>query len=297
MRLPLTVLVGACCLLSCRQQEAPHSQSLISTTDDFGHAVALQRVPQRIISLAPSITETLFALGLDSSVVGVTDFCDYPEAAKHKWKIGGILNPNIERILALRPNLILMSGSGNMKSDYDKLTSSGVIVYVSHPRSIEGVLKSIVDIGFLTSRTPEADSIANVLRRRRDDLIHQATSLEKKSVLMLLSLSPIVAVGPGTFLDELITLSNGENITHGSSMAYPLLSREEILRRQPDVIIATNDLVRSADDLLSPYPEWKSLAAVQHKRVAIVDAGIVSRPGPRIVDGLEAVFKAIHSPR
>jgi iron complex transport system substrate-binding protein len=297
MKVPFTVLLIACCLLSCKQQETPHPQFLISAIDDFGHAVSLQSVPHRIISLAPSITETLFALGLDSSVVGVTDFCDFPEAARHKSKIGGILNPNIERILALQPDLILMSGSGNMKSDYEKLTSSGAVVFVSHPRSLEGVLKSIADIGLLTARIPEADSIVSVLRRHRDELVRQAATLKKESVLMLLSLKPIVAVGPGTFLDELITLSNGENIASGSSMAYPLLSREAILHRQPGVIIATNDLVHSADDILSPYPEWKSLAAVQHRRVAIVDASIVSRPGPRIVDGLEAVFNAIHSPR
>jgi iron complex transport system substrate-binding protein len=114
---------------------------------------------------------------------------------------------------------------------------------------------------------------------------------------MLLSLSPIVAIGPGTFLDELITLANGRNIAHTSATAYPLLSREEILRRQPDVIIATNDIVRSTDDVLSPYPEWKSLTAIQNKRIAIVDASIVSRPGPRIIDGLDAIVRAIHFSR
>ena len=184
-----------------------------------------------------------------------------------------------------------------MRSDYDKLTSSGISAFVSHPRSIEGILKSITDVGILTSRASIADSLVRFLLQRRDELIRQAATHQKKTVLMLLSLNPIVAIGPGTFLDELITLANGTNIAHNSTTAYPLLSREEILRRQPDVIIATNDIVRSTDDVLSSYPEWKSLSAVQNKRVAIVDASIVSRPGPRIIDGLDAVVRAIHFSR
>lgn len=286
----------ALCLLSC-QQEQKQQQNLLSSKDDLGHVVTMQHLPRRIISLAPSITETLFTLGLDSSVAGVTDYCDYPAAAKKKPKVGGMLNPNIERILALQPDLVLMSGSGNMRSDYDKLTSSGVTVFVSYPRSVNGVFKSIADIGALTSRTSVADSIVSRLQQRRDDLVRRAAREQKRSVLMLLSLNPIVATGSGTFLDELLALANGENIARGASTAYPMLSREEILRRQPDVIIATNDIVHSADDLSTAYSEWKSLSAIRHGSVAIVDASIVSRPGPRIIDGLEAIIRVIHPSR
>jgi iron complex transport system substrate-binding protein len=295
MRAFLIILAAALIWSSCAQEEKKQARGSLSATDDVGHIVVLQHTPQRIISLAPSITETLFALGLDSSVAGVTDYCDYPHIAKLKPKVGGIMNPDIERILSLHPDLVLMSGSGNMKSDYDKLTSSGMTVFVSYPRTIEDIFKSISDIGILTSRTPRADAFLRDLRLRKTDLVRQAAAGKKRSVLMLLSLNPIVAIGPGTFLDEIITLANGENIAHTATTAYPLLSREEILRRQPDVIIATNDIVRSTDDILSMYPEWKTLAAIRNKHVGIVDASIVSRPGPRIVDGLEAIVKAIHS--
>ncbi len=289
------ILAAALLWSSCVQEEKKQARGSLSATDDVGHIVVIQHTPQRIISLAPSITETLFALGLDSSVAGVTDYCDYPLIAKLKPKVGGIMNPDIERILSLHPDLVFMSGSGNMKSDYDKLTSSGMTVFVSYPRTIEDIFKSISDVGILTSRTSRADAFLRELRLRKTDLVRQAAAGKKRSVLMLLSLNPIVAIGPGTFLDEIITLANGENIAHTATTAYPLLSREEILRRQPDVIIATNDIVRSTDDILSMYPEWKTLAAIRNKHVGIVDASIVSRPGPRIVDGLEAVVKAIHS--
>jgi iron complex transport system substrate-binding protein len=279
---------------SCRKQSNQPGPSTRSFTDDVGHSVALQQVPRRIVSLAPSLTEILFLIGADSSIVGVTDYCDYPDAAKRKAKIGGMLNPNVERILALQPDLVLMSGSGNTRPDFEKLSSAGASVYVSYPRSIDGIFKSIVDLGELTGRRRTADSVVALLQIRRESLVRQAAGRKKETVLMILSLNPLVAIGPKTFLSELVTLANAQNIVRDSSMAYPILSREEILRRQPGVIVATNDIVQSIDDLLSPYPEWKSLTAIRNKRVAIVDASIVSRPGPRIIDGLEAMIHAIH---
>jgi len=293
----IIVLAFALSFSSCQKQNNHLGPSTRSFTDDVGHIVVLPQVPRRIVSLAPSLTEILFLIGADSSVVGVTDYCDYPDAAKSKAKIGGMLNPNIERILALQPDLVLMSGSGNMRSDFEKLTSAGTSVYVSYPRSIDAVFKSIVDIGELTGKRRRADSLVAKLQIRRDSLVRQACTRKKETVLMILSLNPLVAIGPKTFLSELVTTANGENIVRDSSTAYPVLSREEILRRQPDVIIATNDIVRSTNDILAPYPEWKSLSAIRNRRVAIVDASIVSRPGPRIIDGLEAIIRAIHGDR
>jgi iron complex transport system substrate-binding protein len=190
-----------------------------------------------------------------------------------------------------------MSGSGNMRSDYDKLTSSGIKVFVSNPRTIEGVLKSIGDLGFLTFKSELADSMVRRLQLHKDEVVRRASASPRMTVLMLLSLNPIVAIGPGTFLDEIIGLANGENIARSATTAYPLLSREEILRRRPDIIIATNDIVHSPGDILTSYPEWKTLPAILRNHVTIVDASIVSRPGPRIVDGLEAVANAIHPGR
>ena len=282
---------------SCQKHTNQTGSSTRFFTDDVGHSVALQYAPRRIVSLAPSLTEILFFIGADSSVVGVTDYCDYPDAAKRKPRIGGMLNPNIERILALQPDLVLMSGSGNMRSDFEKLTLAGTPVFVSHPRSINDVFKSIVDIGELTGRRRTADSVVSLLQIRRESLVRQAAAKKTETVLMILSLNPLIAIGPKTFLNELVTLANGQNIVRDSSRAYPVLSREEILRCQPSVIVATNDIVRSIDDILSPYPEWKSLIAIRNRRVAIVDASIVSRPGPRIIDGLESIIHAIHGDR
>jgi len=294
---PRTLIMLACLVtvaLSCRQSEKFPLKAEHTAKDDLGHVITLHSNPHRIVSLAPNITEILFALGLDSSVVGVTDYCDYPAAARSKPRIGGMLNPNLERVLDLHPDLVLMSGSGNMKSDFDKLTSAGVAVFVTYPRTVDSVLASISTIGALTGSKPTADSLVRALRNQKEELVRKARETPRESVLMLLSLSPLVAIGPGTFLHELLTLANADNIAHDATMAYPVLSREDILRRQPDVIIATNDIVRTADDILRAYPEWKSLKAIQKRRVALVDASIVSRPGPRVIEGLKTILQAIH---
>jgi iron complex transport system substrate-binding protein len=294
------VIIGLVLTLSfwsCRKPTGHIDSTSRSFTDDVGHTVTLHHTPQRIVSLAPSLTEILFLLGADSSVVGVTDYCDYPAEAKLKAKIGGMLNPNVEQILALQPDLVMMSGSGNMRSDYDRLTSAGTTVFVSYPQSVGAVLASITTIGELTGRRQRADSIAAFLGQRRQHLVAEASSKKTQTVLVILSLNPLIAIGPKTFLNELVTLANGRNVVQDSSTAYPVLSREEVLRRQPDVIVATNDIVRSVDDILSPYPEWKMLTAVRNKHVAVINASIISRPGPRIVDGLEAMIDALHGQR
>jgi iron complex transport system substrate-binding protein len=205
-----------------------------------------------------------------------------------------MLNPTIERIVQLRPDLIIMSASGNMETDYQALTSLGFPTFVSNPRTIDGVLKSILDIGRLTGRSSVAESLVDSLRHRRDEAIRRATAEVPQKVLLLLSLNPLIAAGHGTFLDQMITAAHGENIVRDSTTAYPLVSREEVFRRRPDVIIATNDMVKSEKAIATAYPEWKDLPAIRNKRIALVDASIVSRPGPRIVKGLEALVRAIH---
>lgn len=297
MRAPLSIAVALLCLLACSREQHGKLQGPVTRIDDVGHTVTLPGTPHRIISLAPSITETLFALGLDSSIAGVTDYCDYPMQAKQKPKIGGIMNPDVERILSLRPDLVLMTGSGNMKSDYEKLSSAGVAVFVSYPHTLNDVFKAIGDVGYLTSSTRQSDSLLAGLIKRKNELVKRAAAQPKRSVLLLLSLQPIVAVGNGSFLDEMLTLANAENIAHHSVTVYPLLSREEILRRQPEVIIVTNDIAKGLEEILHAYPEWKSLPAIRQGRVGIVDANLVSRPGPRVVDGLEAIVNIIHPAR
>lgn len=291
----VSFLLFALILLGCQQRKPDATEQVFSLVDDLGETVQLHHKPERIVSLAPSITETLFALGLDSEIVGVTEFCDIPEAAKQKPKVGGILNPNIERVVELKPDVVILSTSGNLRTDYDMLKGLGIPVFVTNPNDINGTFKSISDLGKLTYRQATADSLVASLQQEKQDLLQSIKNKSPKKVLMLLSLKPIVAVGKGAFLHELITLANGENIAGNSTILYPLLSREEIFQRAPDVILATHDVAESIEDITSVYPEWKSLPAVHSKRVVFLDAGLVTRPGPRIIEALKTIIRAIHS--
>jgi iron complex transport system substrate-binding protein len=290
------LLFSVCCFAACRRDTPPFSQTHapVSIIDDVGMAVSLQRPAHRIVSMAPSITETLFALGLDSAVVGVTDYCDYPPQVRSKQRIGGIANPSIEQITALQPDLIVMSVAGNMRGDYEKLRALGFPIVVTNPTTVKEVFKSIEDLGILTGRQERARALTSQFRAHYDSLLAFALQFQQKSVLLLISLHPLVAVAPGTFMGDLITLSNGKNVVGAGPVHYPLLNREEILRRQPDVIVVTSDRTRTTEDVMRAYPEWVNLDAVKEGRIRIVDANLIARPGPRILEGWRQMIESIH---
>lgn len=281
-------------MLACSPPEQPQARSSFTATDDLGRVVTLAGPPRRIVSLAPSLTETLFALKLDSAIVGVTDYCDYPLEARHRPRVGGLLNPATEAIVKLRPDLVLMSGSGNRQSDFDRLTGLGLTVFVSHPRDVQGVYTSIEHIGDLTGTRARADSIVAVLKAEAACLRERAAQQPTRSVLFLVSVRPAISVGPGTFIDEMIRLCNGRNIAAGGRTAYPMISREEILTADPDCIVVTSDAADSPAGVYAAFTEWRELRAVADSAITIVDANRLTRPGPRIIEGLYELYRAIH---
>lgn len=288
--LPLLLFLFGC---SGRSDQSPQSESHI--IDDLGRQVALLPSPHRIISLAPSMTETLFALRTDSVLVGVTDYCDYPPEARSKTSVGGIVQPSLERIVDLKPDLILMTVSGNIKSDFEKLEQLGFRIFVTSPDNVDGILKSISDIGALTKTSDRARRLVDSLRKQEEQLIERARASNPPAVLLILSLHPLIAVGSGTFVDELLKLSNARNIAADAASSYPLLSREFVLQRRPDVILATSDVARTSSDIVNAYPEWKLLPAVKNGRVKIVEADVLTRPGPRIMQGLDTLVRVLHA--
>lgn len=287
------LLAGALLIfVSCARQQPATPPDTIK--DDLGNPVPLKPVPGRIVSLAPNLTEILFALNLDSAVVGVTDYCDFPPAAATKPRVGGFSNPGFERIVALNPDLVLLTMAGNARADYEKLRSLGLRAFVTNPATVEGVFQSIRTIGTLTGETIRADSMVLGLSRIRDSLSSAARRRPEKSVLVLVSLRPVIAVGAGTYLHELIGLANGRNSAATSSVAYPMMNREHILSIDPDVIIATTDIAKTAGDVARAYPEWNGLRAVRNGQVHVLDGNVLSRPGPRIMEALALLVSAMH---
>lgn len=266
----------------------------VPLADDLQRTVSLPQPARRIVSLAPSITETLFAIGAADHIVGVTNYCNYPIAATAKQKVGGITNPSIETIISLEPDLILVSMEGNVRNDFDKLTSFGVPVFVTNPRSLEGIYKSMTQIGELTGKKENAATLVKAMQTRADSIASKAKRLRRKSILFFVSLQPIIVVGKNTFLTQLIELAGGTNTAVNAASTYPTYSREAVLKDDPDLLIFMAEVAASPAALVTLYPEWAKLKAFKRKTVFRIDADIVSRPGPRAVDGLALLYKLIH---
>jgi iron complex transport system substrate-binding protein len=266
----------------------------VSITDDLGRRIELPSPAQRIVSLAPSITESLFAIGAGDQVVGVTTYCNYPPAALKKPKVGGIVNPSIEEIVGLRPDLIILSMEGNVRDDFEKLTSFGIPVFVSNPRSLGGIHRSVEQLGRLTGREARAHQVVAAMQSREDSITNAARQAPVQRVLFFVSLQPLIVVGARTFLNELIERAGGTNPAAATVSTFPAYSREAVLSVDPDTIVMMSGLIDQPRDVQMLYPEWAQLRAVRAGRVYQIDADIVSRPGPRAVDALDALYHLLH---
>jgi len=262
--------------------------------DDRGEALQISQPARRVVSLTPSVTEMLFAIGAGEQVIGVTDYCNYPAAAKEKQKIGGVINPNIEAIVGLEPDLIVLSMEGNIREDFTRLKQFHLPLFVSNPRTLDGIHKSLVDLGTLTGHNEGAKRVVASMQKCEDSIRALGKGWKKKGVLLLVSLQPIVVVGGGTFLDHLISLAGGVNLAADAPTTYPAISREAIVSYRPEIMIVMSDAIGNLSNFSSMYPEWKYVPAVQTGKIFSIDSDIASRPGPRAVEALSKLFSIIH---
>ncbi|HEY7915160.1 MAG TPA: cobalamin-binding protein [Blastocatellia bacterium] len=257
--------------------------------DEKGRAVALLSQPRRIISLAPSVTEVLFAIGAGDRVVGVTSYCDFPVEALAVEKVGDTQKPNIEKIIALKPDLVIVSTGSQLEQFVRKLGEYAVPVYISDPRDINGVIGSIERLGDLLALSENGRNLAQALRRRVEIIEAQVSATARPRVFFMIASSPLMSIGGGTFIDDLITRAGGLSITAGERSEYPQYSLETAIARQPEVIFfQTGEPLESFPDRLKQTPAYAS------SRVHQIDDDLILRPGPRIVDGLEQMARAIH---
>lgn len=267
-------------------------------------AAALAAPPQRIVSTAPSLTETLFALGLGPRVVGVTEFCRYPAEAARKPKIGTFLEPDFERILAQRPDLVLVVR--NPVRLAERLSQLGLRAVEIPQDTVAEILASIRQVGKLAGAEPRARELAASIERDLADVRRRAEKLPRKKVLFLVGRSPgtlqgMVGVGPGTFVDELIRMAGGVNVLAGSPMPYPRVSVEQILAVDPDVILDMGDFAHQAgkpleapEQFRAVWAPYRSLRAVRENQVRQVAGEALIRPGPRLAQGARLCLELIH---
>jgi iron complex transport system substrate-binding protein len=272
------------------------STAQVTVTDDLRRTVTLPASARRIISLAPSITESLFAIGAGEQVVGVTDYCNFPPEATRRQHVGGMITPSIETIVSLQPDLILVSMEGNLREDFLRLVDLHAPLVVTNPRTLDGIARSLHLLGALTGHTAQADSLVRHLTAQRRRILARISARTQR-VLMFVSLQPLIAVGADTFLHDLLTCAGAANLAARTGMTYPPYSREAMTAEDPDVILILSDALPVPERVTTLYPEWARLTAVQKGRVFLVNADLVSRPGPRAVDGLELLVSLIQTGR
>ncbi len=263
-------------------------------TDHLGRRVEVAARPRRIVSLAPSLTETLFALGAGDRVVGVTDYCDYPQEARSKARVGGMINPSVERIVALQPEVVLITREGNRRETLEALERAGVPTYAVETARLEDIARMVRDLGEVVGAPETGAALSAGIERRIFAVRERVKGRPAPRVLFLVWLQPIVSVGRGTFLGDLLGIAGAQSISESSGQPWPHLSLEEILRRDPDflVIPRSPDFAPTRDELLR-LPGWRRLAAVRENRIVYVPEAI-QRPGPRIAEMLETLAQALH---
>jgi len=264
-------------------------------TDETGRKVKIPYPAKRIISLAPSITEILFALGLNEEIAAITNFCDYPEAALSKPRIGGFVNPDTEKIVSLKPDLIIGIRDGNRMDTVDRLNDFGFPVYLIDPKGFDGVMGTIKNIGDVVGREKESRRMIKELVDKRENMITLTRSLSKPKVFFQVGDVPLITVGKGTLADDLIRLAGGRSISQNELVSYPSYSIETILAKAPEIIIMTSmESKKDHVNLVKRWQNWKSIPAVKMNAIHVIDSNLVDRPTPRIAEGLEAIVRIIH---
>ena len=251
----------------------------------------------RIISISPAATEILFGLGLDDNIIGDTTYCNYPPAAKTKEKVGSFSQPNIEKIVSLKPDVIFATGLEQARV-VDQLKKLKIPVYVSDPSNLNDLYLSIKEIGKRTGREEEAEIMVSAMQSRIEDVRKKAESmhpLKKPKVFIEIWNSPLMTAGKGSFVDELITIAGGENVAYDTLRPYGYFSAEQVIKRDPDCIIMGYMDRRKALDAVGGRLGWSGINAVKNGRVYNdINPDVILRPGPRLAEGLEEIFKRLY---
>ena len=278
-------------VIGCQPQFQPGTY-----TDDAGREITIDEMPQRIVSHVPAITEILFALGLEERVVGVSDYCDYPEEAKLKPSVGNYFNPSIEDIVALDPDLVLTDGHSESINGLDSL---GITSIVIDPKDIDGILKDIELLGKFTGTEKEAKKLIDNMQQDMASIVTRVKDATRVRVFYIIDATDLNnpwTAGPGSFADSLINMAGGQNIAAQTQGAWVQFSLEAVVASDPEIIIlpAKHGTALTSPEVLKGHPVWREVTAVKQDRIHIIDGDLVDRPGPRIVQGLERIAEIIH---
>lgn len=291
-------MCGLALLAGCSHRttvvSSENGNALRQVTDEAGTTITVPAKIERFISLAPNLTEIVYAIGAGDRLVGNTTYCDYPEEAKKVQKVGDTLQPSIERILALRPQLVLVSTASQLEAFTKQLDEHDIAVFVTDPRDLEGVFRSILSVGDLLNESAAASELVKQLRARSETVEHAVAGLAPVSVFFQLSGQPLYTAGRSSFVTNLIERAGGRSVTSDVPEAWPRLSDERALASRPDAVIMLSGDAMGAAANTKVAAALRNSPAVQNGRVYLIDGDLLTRPGPRLVDGLEQIAQALH---
>ena len=261
-------------------------------TDETGRKVTVPDHAHRIICLVPSITDAVFAIGGGDDVVAVSDFVQYPEVAKKKPSVGSIANPSMETILSLHPDLILGQPHQNQQGALDQLERLGIPIFIVDPHGIAGILKTVASLGQAIGRERDAADVVTRLQHRIDAVRASVRDKPVVSVFMPVSYDPVITIGKGSFITDIIEVAGGHSITTDIDQEWPHVSMEAVIARAPQALLMMRG-GKITPDVLKTRPGWESLPAVRSGRVYFVDKR-VNFPSPVAIDALEDLARQFH---
>ena len=269
----------------------------LTVRDMLGRSVTLPAAPARIVSLVPSVTEIVFSLGAQERLVGRTDFCDYPASVRTKPSVGGMVNPNFETLVALKPDLVVATDEGNREETVRQLDRLGIPTYLVHANRIAETIDLIRRVGELTGHTADAPRLIGEMERRIAAVRRAVAPFPRPRVLYVLWPDPLIVPGRASMLTELIEVAGGASITGTDGDAYPRFSLEAAVARAPEVIILADHSTGASTAGRSTPEKWRQLTsvpAIRAGRLHSADLSILHRYGPRVPEGLEMLARMIH---
>jgi iron complex transport system substrate-binding protein len=264
-------------------------------TDEVGRTVRIPQPVRRIVSLAPSLTETVYALGLEDKLVGDTDYCDYPADATKKHKVGGAINPNMEEVAALKPDVVLVVKSLNRLETVRALEQIGIPVYSTDPHTVKDVVASMKKLSGVLGSQEAGDAVNEKLENRLAAVHAKLNGVAAKRVMFVVWTEPLISVGRKTFIADVLEQAGGTSVVE-SKQDWPQFSLEEAVRLQPEYLVfasSHSETVQNDMEALALKPGWSAMDAVKKRKIAIVSDAI-NRPGPRIVEAVEELARQLH---
>jgi len=274
---------------------SPNGIAARVVTDQTGRQVNLPDHPRRLVSIAPSITETLFEMGLGDRLVGDTDYCDYPPQAKALAHVGALLNPNLEKIVELKPDLVLGTDEANRRETADQLERLGIPLYGVTAHTVDGAIQSLEDLGHVLDWDQATQKLVASLRARVAAVDKQVQGQSPPKVLFVVWYRPLITAGNQTFISDVIRRAGGVSISDDLKGEWPHMGLEDVLNRAPDVILfPQTDAFAPGLDEFQKLPGWRDLTAVKNRHLYFVSETIM-RPSPRLIDALEELARILRT--